>query len=62
MFQIGYFEEDMNVQNFGIIRVLILGLSLRNLGKKCHFDVASTKSQRLYYKGNGTSFRRLQVV
>ncbi len=51
MFQIGYFEEDMNVQNFGIIRVLILGLSLGSLGKKCHFDVAPTNSQRLYYRG-----------
>jgi len=51
MFQIDYCEEDMNMQNFEIIRILILGLSLGSLGKKCHFDVALTNSQRLYYRG-----------
>jgi hypothetical protein len=47
----------MNVQSFGITRVLILGFPLGSFGKKCHFDVAFAKNHKVYYReGNGASF------
>jgi hypothetical protein len=46
----------MNVQNFKTTRVPILGLSLGNLGEKCHLDIAHVENHRIYYrKGSGAS-------
>jgi len=53
----------MNVQNFGIMRVPILGLAVGNLRTKCHLDVAPRESQKIYYKeGSGASSQRLWVM
>jgi hypothetical protein len=40
----------MNIQNFGIIKVLILGLPFGSLGKKCHLDIAHVDSRCVYYR------------
>jgi hypothetical protein len=40
----------MNVQNFKMTKALILGLPLRNLGKKCHLDVAFVENHIVYHK------------
>jgi hypothetical protein len=46
----------MNIQSFKIVKVSILGLSLRSLGKKCHLDVTPMKNHRIYYReGSGAS-------
>jgi hypothetical protein len=47
MLQIGVFEEDMNVQSFKSIIVVILGLSFKSSLKKCHSDVAPMNSHRV---------------
>jgi hypothetical protein len=51
MFQKVYFEEDMNIQNFKTIKVLILGLPLGSLREICHSDVTLVENHRIYYKG-----------
>jgi hypothetical protein len=40
----------------------ISGLPLESPGKKSHLDVASVKSYRVYYKGEGGGFPQVQVV
>jgi hypothetical protein len=63
MLQITCFEKDMSIQGFKTTKVLILGLPLGSLGKKCHLDVASAEKHRVYYtKGSGASSQRLWVV
>jgi hypothetical protein len=53
----------MNVQNFGITKVLILGLPLGSLKKKCHLDVALVERHKIYYReGSGASSQRFQVL
>jgi hypothetical protein len=50
----------MNIQNFGTIKILVLGLSLGNHGKKCHLDVNAMESHKVHYKeGSGASSQRL---
>jgi hypothetical protein len=53
----------MNVQSFKIVKIPILGLPLGNpesLKKKCHLDVTSTESHKVYYReGSGASSQRL---
>jgi hypothetical protein len=46
----------------GVQTGTVLGLLLENPGKKCHSDVASAKSCREYYKGEGGGFPRIQAV
>jgi hypothetical protein len=46
MHKIGLFEEDMNVQSFKSIIVVILGFSFESSWKKCHLDVALMNSHR----------------
>ncbi len=40
----------------------ILRLLLGSPGKKCHSDVASARSCREYYKGEGGGFPRVRAV
>jgi len=47
MSQIRLIEEDLNSQIFETIQVLVLGLPLRSRRKKCHLDVAPTKSHKI---------------
>jgi hypothetical protein len=50
----------MNIQSFETIKILVLGLPLGNLGKKCHLDVATMESHGIYYnEGSGASSQRL---
>jgi len=52
----------MNISNFGISKVPILGLSLGSLKKKCHLDVTPMKSDRIYYReGSGASSQSYQL-
>ncbi len=41
---------------------IVSGLQLGNLGKKGHLDVASVKSCREYYMGEGGGFPRVRAV
>jgi len=53
----------MSVQNFGTIKIPILGLPLGSPEKKCHLDVTLVESHIIYYrKGSGASSQRLQVM
>jgi hypothetical protein len=50
----------MNIQNFGTIRIIVLGLPLGSHGKKCHLDVVAMKSHKVHYKErSGASSQRL---
>jgi hypothetical protein len=50
----------MSVQTSKTTKVLILGLPLKNFGKKCHLDVAHAKNKKVYYREeNGASSQRL---
>jgi hypothetical protein len=40
----------MNIQNFGTMKVLILGFSLESSRKKCHLDVAPMENHKVYYR------------
>jgi hypothetical protein len=40
----------------------VSGLLLESLGKKCHSDVASAKSCREYYMGEGGGFPQVRAV
>ncbi len=58
-----WFEENMSVQSFKIIKVLVLGLSLGSLEKKCDLNVAPTKTHIIYYReGSDASSQRLWTV
>ncbi len=50
--------ESPNRDSFGIVSGLLLG----SPGKKSHLDVASVRSCREYYKGEGGGFPRIQAV
>jgi len=53
----------MNIQSFGTIIVLVLGLPFGSLGKKCHLDVTLVESHILYYREwSGASSQRLCAV
>ncbi len=56
MFKHVWFDEYMNVQNFGTIRVPILGFPLGSPRKKCHLDVALIESHRVYYREGNVAF------
>jgi len=48
-----------------VVRVLtwaILGLPLGSLGTKSHLDVGSVANHRVYYKGEGVGFPKVQAV
>jgi len=48
------------MQSFETIKILVLGLPPRSLGKKCHSDVALAKTHKIYNReGNGASSQRL---
>jgi hypothetical protein len=47
-----------NRDNFGTVS----GLHLESLGKKSHLNVASVRSCKEYYKGEGGGFPRVQAV
>jgi hypothetical protein len=58
-----WFEKDMNIENFGIVKIPVFGLLLGSPTKKCHLDVTLTKSHKVHYKeGSGASSQRLQVM
>jgi hypothetical protein len=46
----------------GVQTGIVLGLHLGSPGKKSHLDVASARSCREYYKGEGGGFPRVRVV
>jgi hypothetical protein len=46
----------------GVQTGTVLGLLLWSPGKKCHLDVASARSCREYYKGEGGGFPRIRAV
>jgi hypothetical protein len=46
----------------GVQTGTVSGLLLESPGKKCHSDVASVKSCREYYKGEGGGFPRVRAV
>jgi hypothetical protein len=53
----------MNIRSFETIKILVLGLPLGNLGKKCHLDVAPIEGHKVYYReGRGVSSQRFWVV
>ncbi len=47
-----------NRDNFGTVS----GLHLESLGKKSHLNVASVRSCKEYYKGEGGGFPRVQAM
>jgi hypothetical protein len=46
----------------GVQTGTVSGLHLGSLGKKSHLDVASARSRRKYYKGEGGGFPRIRAV
>jgi hypothetical protein len=52
----------MSSQSPGTPTGTISGLQLGSPGKKSHLDVASAKSYREYYKGEGGGFPRIWAV
>jgi hypothetical protein len=46
----------------GVQTAIVSGLLLGSLRKKCHSDVASARSYREYYKGEGGGFPRVRAV
>jgi len=46
----------------GVQPETVSGLLLGSPGKKCHSDVATTRSYREYYMGEGGGFLRIQAV
>jgi hypothetical protein len=60
--EVGSYElpksRDSNRDNFGTIS----GLQPGSPGKKSHLDVASAKSSREYYKGEGGVFPQVRAV
>jgi hypothetical protein len=42
-----WFEKDMSIQNFGTIRVLLMGLPFGNLKEKWHLDVVPTEKHKV---------------
>jgi hypothetical protein len=46
----------------GVPTVGISGLPLGNPGTKCHLDVDSMSSHKLYYKGEGGGFLQVRAV
>jgi hypothetical protein len=58
-----WFEKDMNIQNYEIANVPVLGILLRTLEKKWHLDIVSMEKHKLYYRdGSGASSQRLLLV
>jgi hypothetical protein len=52
----------MNAKVPGVQTKTVLGLHFGSLGKKSHLDVASARSYREYYKGEGGGFPRVRAV
>jgi len=46
----------------GVPTLAISGLSLGNLGTKCHLDVGLMEGHKVYYKGEGGGFSQVQAV
>jgi hypothetical protein len=52
----------MDAQSPGIQTGIVSGLLLGSPEKKCHSDVASARSCREYYKGEGGDFPQVRAV
>jgi hypothetical protein len=55
-------REVMNAKVPGVQTETLSGLHLGSPGKKSHLDVASVRSCREYYKGEGVGFPRVRAV
>jgi hypothetical protein len=55
-------REVMHAQSPRSLNRTVSGLHLWSPGKKNHLDVASTRSCREYYKGEGGGFPRVRAM